>query len=603
MKLVSIILPTYNGAKFIKESIESVINQTYTNWELIIVNDCSTDDTTKIIEEYTQKDSRIKVITNKENKKLPASLNIGFEHASGDYYTWTSDDNAYKKDAIKYMSEFLDNNQEIDLISCNADFVDENGVFINEFTTLVKHRCPLQLAKQCNIGACFMYRKEIAEKAGEYNTEMFCAEDYDYWCKIALAGRIAYSDKNLYKYRLNSQSLTATKQATIKEKTLTVQQKYKKALIKKYKKINKKFYLQKIILPKIESFIFKKEKNGTEKHYKILGIKINMNKKQNYLNHYKRAKNWIKKYTVDNKGIVVTSKTKKLIYPEVSGYFIPTLIKFGNKELAKSFGNYLISIQNSDGSWNEPSGKTSFTFDTGMILKGLWALIQNGLDENNKFKTAFLQGADYIISRQTPDGAITTEDYSQWNLPYGKKVPEAIHLYCLEPIMQAGEILNIESYKNCVSKAKNYYLKDETLTDFKTLSHFNAYIIEGLIDIGETARAKRAMDLISLEQKEDGSVSAYPHVNFVCSTGILQYAICWYKLGEIEKADKAFNYAVKLQNKSGGWFGSYGKNANYFPKEEISWAVKYFLDAIYYGQIAKYGKFRIENFCIQVGKK
>lgn len=278
MKLVSIILPTYNGAKFIKESIESVINQTYTNWELIIVNDCSTDDTAKIIEEYTQKDSRIKVITNKENKKLPASLNIGFEHASGDYYTWTSDDNAYKKDAIKYMSEFLDNNQEIDLISCNADFVDENGVFINEFITLVKNRCPLQLAKQCNIGACFMYRKEIAEKAGEYNTEMFCAEDYDYWCKIALAGRIAYSDKNLYTYSLNRQSLTSTKQTTIKEKTLAVQQKYKKALIEKYKKINIKFYLSKILLQQISSFFYSKQKLKHKTKYKVLGIKITHHK-------------------------------------------------------------------------------------------------------------------------------------------------------------------------------------------------------------------------------------------------------------------------------------------------------------------------------------
>ena len=89
---VSIILPTYNGKKYIRDSIESIINQTYTNWELIIVNDCSTDDTQKIIEEYQQKDKRIIVINNEKNLKLPASLNRGFEEASGEYYTWTSDD-------------------------------------------------------------------------------------------------------------------------------------------------------------------------------------------------------------------------------------------------------------------------------------------------------------------------------------------------------------------------------------------------------------------------------------------------------------------------------------------------------------------------------
>ncbi len=81
------------------------------------------------------------------------------------------------------------------------------------------------------------------------------------------------------------------------------------------------------------------------------------------------------------------------------------------------------------------------------------------------------------------------------------------------------------------------------------------------------------------------------------TTGLLQYAICWYKLGEIEKADKAFDYVCRLQNKSGGWFGSYivaRDNANYFPNGEIDRAVKYFLDAICYGQKLKYFQFGLE---------
>ena len=83
-KLVSIVLPTYNGQKYIKDAIDSVLAQSYQNWELIIVNDCSQDNTLKIINEYAQKDSRIKIINNDVNKKLPASLNIGFEAAKGD---------------------------------------------------------------------------------------------------------------------------------------------------------------------------------------------------------------------------------------------------------------------------------------------------------------------------------------------------------------------------------------------------------------------------------------------------------------------------------------------------------------------------------------
>ena len=93
---------------------------------------------------------------------------------------------------------------------------------------------------------------------------------------------------------------------------------------------------------------------------------------------------------------------------------------------------------------------------------------------------------------------------------------------------------------------------------------------------------KKAMDNIASYQTKNGSVSAYSHVNFVCSTGLFQYAICWYKLGELEKANSAFEYALNLQNPSGGWYGSYGKKANYFPDKEISWAVKYFLDALHF---------------------
>ena len=100
-KLVSIVLPTFNGEEFLAQSIESVLKQSYKNLELIIVNDCSTDSTPRIIEEFAKKDSRIKIIHNAINQKLPRSLNIGFNAASGEYWTWTSDDNYYLENAIE----------------------------------------------------------------------------------------------------------------------------------------------------------------------------------------------------------------------------------------------------------------------------------------------------------------------------------------------------------------------------------------------------------------------------------------------------------------------------------------------------------------------
>lgn len=231
-KLVSVVLPTYNGSKFIRESIDSVIAQTYTNWELIIVNDCSTDDTLDIINEYVQKDSRIRVISNSTNMKLPASLNIGFEDAKGEYYTWTSDDNIYHHDALEYMVDFLDNNTIYDLVCCDYELIEENGEFRQIHSELYPHKF-VELSRNAVVGACFLYTKEIAKKVGKYSETTFGAEDYDYWCRLALIGNIYFSDKVLYKYRFNSESLTSTRQDIIPKQIAKIRRQYSLRILNK----------------------------------------------------------------------------------------------------------------------------------------------------------------------------------------------------------------------------------------------------------------------------------------------------------------------------------------------------------------------------------
>lgn len=236
MEKVSIVLPTYNGERFICASIESVINQTYENWELIIVDDGSSDSTPKIIQQYAEKDSRIKVITNSINQNLPNSLNIGFKQAEGEYYTWTSDDNIYKPKAIEVMVNLLNENSNIDLVSLNYDFIDERDNYVKSFIAKPQKRNIHDLVKTNNIGACFMYKKGIAEIIGDYDSEMFCAEDYDYWFRIALIGNILYRDDlNMYSYRINSKSLTATKMDRVVSKMRFIMDKYSVDLMKKLK--------------------------------------------------------------------------------------------------------------------------------------------------------------------------------------------------------------------------------------------------------------------------------------------------------------------------------------------------------------------------------
>ena len=209
MPKVSIVLPVYNGEQFLRESIESIIRQTYIDWELIIVNDCSTDGSLAIAEEYTKSDERIKIINNKENKKLPESLNIGFREAKGEYYTWTSDDNEYYPNAIEKMVNFLDRNLDYGMVYAVCKTVNiENGC-IGRWGDL--GITPVELLESNVIGACFLYRKSIANTVGEYDKNYFLAEDHDYWLRLYKIAKIGHIEDELYYYRHHKNSLTAKK--------------------------------------------------------------------------------------------------------------------------------------------------------------------------------------------------------------------------------------------------------------------------------------------------------------------------------------------------------------------------------------------------------
>ena len=99
--LVSIVLPTYKRAHVLPNAIRSVLNQTYANLELIIVDDNSPDDTPEVVKSF--RDARVKYVRNEPNLKLPRALNKGFSLARGTYLTWTSDDNLFADDAIEKM--------------------------------------------------------------------------------------------------------------------------------------------------------------------------------------------------------------------------------------------------------------------------------------------------------------------------------------------------------------------------------------------------------------------------------------------------------------------------------------------------------------------
>lgn len=206
MPTVSIVLPTYNGSRYIRESIESILEQTYTDWELIIVDDCSTDDTLKIAYDYESMDSRIRVIHNVINRKLPGALNVGFEKAKGKYLTWTSDDNAYLPNALAVMVERLETSDAV--MVCADEYVMDEAGIVKEDT--VWSYMDEELCRQNTVRACFLYRREVLDSVGNYDTSLFCVEDYDYWLRVKQKyGRIDRIAQALYKYRSHNASLTS----------------------------------------------------------------------------------------------------------------------------------------------------------------------------------------------------------------------------------------------------------------------------------------------------------------------------------------------------------------------------------------------------------
>ncbi|GAI05435.1 unnamed protein product, partial [marine sediment metagenome] len=222
--LVSVILPVYNGARVVAESVESVLRQSYKNFELIIIDDGSTDDTPAILDKYASRDSRIKVI-HQENRQLPQSLSNGFRLARGEFLTWTSDDNRMKQDFLKKMVDDLESKPSVDMIYANIDIIGEDGEYIrnsdwyrlyqnppgSEHISLPKDPSELNIWTNNYVGSAFLYRDRVAYLLGDYSKLRFTSEDYDYWIRIneMLTLRHAGFEEPVYEYRFHSSSLTS----------------------------------------------------------------------------------------------------------------------------------------------------------------------------------------------------------------------------------------------------------------------------------------------------------------------------------------------------------------------------------------------------------
>lgn len=210
--LVSIITPAYNAAEYIAETIESVLAQTYPKWEMLIVNDCSKDNTAEIVQSYAAKDNRIKLINLKQNSGAAVARNIAIQNAKGRYIAFLDSDDLWKKEKLAKQLAFMQQNGYAftfhDFIMFNDGTEKENGKIIKVLTQ-VDYKT---LLKGNNTGGCLAVciDRNIVRKIFMPNQRH---EDYICWLNILKECKInGYGmDEVLGYYRVGKVSVSSNK--------------------------------------------------------------------------------------------------------------------------------------------------------------------------------------------------------------------------------------------------------------------------------------------------------------------------------------------------------------------------------------------------------
>lgn len=208
MPSVSILMPVYNAEPYLSEAIQSMLNQTYADFELIILDDCSTDGSADVIKSFT--DARIVYHRNEINSGLANNLNTGLKLAKGKYVARMDGDDISLPHRLQTQVDFLESHPEIDLCSCAMQ------MFGADKQLWVRDHDPEQVKitmmfYSAILHASSVFRKDVFEKNNlYYNQETFPAEDYDLWARAAFFCRMVNLPDVMYLYRMHRAQVTST---------------------------------------------------------------------------------------------------------------------------------------------------------------------------------------------------------------------------------------------------------------------------------------------------------------------------------------------------------------------------------------------------------
>jgi glycosyltransferase involved in cell wall biosynthesis len=206
---VSVLMCVFNGERYLREAINSILNQTLSDFEFLIIDDGSTDDSVKIIQDY--QDGRIRLIQNGKNLGLTKSLCVGVAKARGEYIARMDGDDVAMPNRLTAQVYHLENNREIGLVGSSHYLIDEKGEIkgavdsISDHTEIVS-RFANGLNSFCHPST--LYRRDIVVRVGGYREFFEVAQDYDLWTRILEVCEVANIDERLIKFRVHSKSIS-----------------------------------------------------------------------------------------------------------------------------------------------------------------------------------------------------------------------------------------------------------------------------------------------------------------------------------------------------------------------------------------------------------
>jgi len=244
--MITVLMSVYNGEKFLKEAMDSILTQTFTDFEFLIINDGSTDNSMEIIESYN--DSRIRLINNEKNLKLIASLNKGISLARGKYIARMDCDDISMPERLEKEVNFLENSLEYGLVGTCYTVIDGAGKEqYNKSYPSSNDLIKLFLSLNCPLAhGSIMGRTELFKQNLYGSKEYSAVEDYELWTRIAKVTKIHNIPEYLFKYRIYGESFSNTKTQLMYNQTLELSKKLYINNKNEYKNLIKKQFLEEL---------------------------------------------------------------------------------------------------------------------------------------------------------------------------------------------------------------------------------------------------------------------------------------------------------------------------------------------------------------------